>query len=202
MGLRLLHLNLHGLIRSHDLELGRDSDTGGQTLYVLELVKGLAARPEVDKVQLFTRLIVDRRVSSDYSNPTEQISNSAEIIRLPFGPKRYIRKELLWPYLDDLADHLVNELKQHKFPDWIHAHYADAGYVGALVSSRLGLPFVFTGHSLGREKKRRLLEFGLDHDQIENTYSLSQRIEAEEFALSKKEADDIIMSARDIVYKD
>ena len=47
LGLRLLHLNLHGLIRSHDLELGRDSDTGGQTLYVLELVKGLAARPEV-----------------------------------------------------------------------------------------------------------------------------------------------------------
>ena len=39
MGLRLLHLHLHGLIRSHDLELGRDSDTGGQTLYVLELVK-------------------------------------------------------------------------------------------------------------------------------------------------------------------
>ena len=61
MGLRLLHLNLHGLIRSHDLELGRDSDTGGQTLYVLELVKGLAARPEVDKVQLLTRLIVDRK---------------------------------------------------------------------------------------------------------------------------------------------
>ena len=45
MGLKLLHLNLHGLIRGHDLELGRDSDTGGQTLYVLELVKGLAASP-------------------------------------------------------------------------------------------------------------------------------------------------------------
>ena len=36
MGLKLLHLNLHGLIRSHDLELGRDADTGGQTLYVLD----------------------------------------------------------------------------------------------------------------------------------------------------------------------
>ena len=91
MGLRLLHLNLHGLIRSHDLELGRDSDTGGQTLYVLELVKVLASRPEVEKVELITRLIVDRRVSSDYSNPCEKISSSAEIIRLPFGPKRYIR---------------------------------------------------------------------------------------------------------------
>ena len=47
MGLRLLHLHLHGLFRSQELELGRDADTGGQALYVLELVRGLAARPEV-----------------------------------------------------------------------------------------------------------------------------------------------------------
>jgi len=185
LGLRLLHLNLHGLIRSHDLELGRDSDTGGQTLYVLELVKGLAARPEVDKVQLFTRLVADRRVSSDYSNPVEKISNCAEIIRFSFGPKRYIRKELLWPYLDDLADQIVQRLQKEKhLPDWIHAHYADAGYVGALVSRRLGLPLVFTGHSLGREKQRRLLAAGVDHDQIEQTYSISKRIDAEELALA------------------
>ena len=185
MGLRLLHLNLHGLIRSHDLELGRDSDTGGQTLYVLELVKGLAARPEVEKVELITRLIIDRRVSSDYSNPVEKISSCAEIIRLPFGPKRYIRKELLWPYLDDLADQIVQRLqKENNLPDWIHAHYADAGYVGALVSRRLGLPLVFTGHSLGREKLRRLLAAGIDHDQIEQIYSISRRIDAEELALA------------------
>ncbi len=185
MGLRLLHLNLHGLIRSHDLELGRDSDTGGQTLYVLELVKGLADRPEVEKVELITRLIVDRRVSSDYSNPVEKISSCAEIIRLPFGPKRYLRKELLWPYLDDLADQIVQKLqKENNLPDWIHAHYADAGYVGSLVSRRLGLPLVFTGHSLGREKLRRLLAAGIDHDQIEQTYSISKRIDAEELALS------------------
>ena len=42
MSLKFLHLHLHGLIRSNSLELGRDSDTGGQTQYVLELVKSLA----------------------------------------------------------------------------------------------------------------------------------------------------------------
>ena len=47
MGIRLLHLHLHGLFRSHELELGRDSDTGGQTLYVMELVRSLAQRAEV-----------------------------------------------------------------------------------------------------------------------------------------------------------
>ena len=185
MGLQLLHLNLHGLIRSKNLELGRDSDTGGQTLYVLELVKGLAARPEIDSIQLVTRLIRDRRVSIDYSQPREFISPSAEIIRFPFGPKRYIRKELLWPYLDDLADLLVNHLQeQPRLPDWIHAHYADAGYVGALISRRLSIPLVFTGHSLGREKQRRMLAAGIDYEQIEQNFSISRRIEAEELALA------------------
>ena len=185
MGLKLLHLNLHGLIRSHDLELGRDADTGGQTLYVLELVKGLASRPEIDQVDLVTRLIQDRRVSSDYSIPRETIVSGAAIIRLAFGPKRYLRKEQLWPYLDDLADQLVVQLQsEDKKPDWIHAHYADAGYVGSLVSRRLGIPLVFTGHSLGREKQRRLLAAGVDHEQIEQNYSISRRIDAEELALA------------------
>ncbi len=185
MGLRLLHLNLHGLFRSHDLELGRDSDTGGQTLYVLELIKGLAARPEVDQVDLVTRLIQDRKVSSDYSQPEEQVVADCRIIRLPFGPKRYLRKELLWPYLDELADQLVSRLQSASvLPDWIHAHYADAGYVGALVSRRLGIPLVFTAHSLGREKQRRLLASGMDYEQIELSYSISKRIDAEELALA------------------
>ena len=185
MGLKLVHLNLHGLIRGHDLELGRDADTGGQTLYVFELVKGLAARPEVDQVELVTRLIQDRRVSSDYSQKKEFIAPGATIIRFPFGPKRYLRKELLWPYLDDLADQIVTEFQyREQLPGWIHAHYADAGYVGSLVSSRLGIPLVFTGHSLGREKQRRLLAAGVDHEHIEQTYSISRRIDAEELALA------------------
>ena len=56
MGIRLLHLHLHGLFRSHELELGRDADTGGQTLYVLELVRSLAQRAEVEQVDVVTRL--------------------------------------------------------------------------------------------------------------------------------------------------
>ena len=185
MGYKLMHLHLHGLIRSRDLELGRDADTGGQTLYVLELVKELAACNAVDNVQLVTRLIQDRRVSSDYASEKEVIVPGAEIIRVPFGPKRYLRKELLWPFLNALADKLIAQLNNEPtLPDWIHAHYADAGYVGALISKALGIPLVFTGHSLGREKNRRLLEAGMDHNQIENTYSITRRIEAEEMALS------------------
>lgn len=188
MGSYLLHLHLHGLFRGQQLELGRDADTGGQTTYVLELIRSLAARPEVDRVEVITRQIHDRRVSPDYSQPREELGNGACILRFPFGPRRYLRKELLWPHLDELADALVAHVAaQERRPDWIHAHYADAGYVGALVSQRTGIPLVVTGHSLGREKQRRLLAAGMTHDQIEHSYAISQRIDAEERALAQAE---------------
>ena len=184
-GLYVLHLHLHGLFRSHDLELGRDPDTGGQTTYVLELARALAARPEVERVEVVTRLIQDRRVSADYAQPSEPLAPGATIRRLAFGPRRYLRKELLWPHLDELADALAETLlAQPRLPDWIHAHYADAGYVGALLRRRLGIPLVFAGHSLGREKRRRLLAAGLEGAQIDSQYSMARRIDAEELALA------------------
>jgi len=186
LGYYLLHLHLHGLFRGHDLELGRDADTGGQTTYVLELARGLAARPEVDRVDVVTRLIQDKRVSADYAQAHEPLADGASIVRFPCGPRRYLRKELLWPYLDEMADAVTAHIAaQPQRPNWIHAHYADAGYVGALVSQRLGIPLVFTGHSLGREKQRRLLEGGLTHEQIEQTYAIGRRIDAEERALAQ-----------------
>ncbi|MCP9927079.1 HAD family hydrolase [Cyanobium sp. CH-040] len=184
-GLYVLHLHLHGLFRSRDLELGRDPDTGGQTTYVLELARALAGRPEVERVDVVTRLIRDRRVSADYARQEERIGPGATILRIPFGPPRYVRKELLWPHLDELADALAERLlAQPRRPDWIHAHYADAGYVGALLQRRLGISLVFTGHSLGREKRRRLLAAGLEAVQIDGQYAMAQRIDAEELALA------------------
>jgi len=186
MGLNILHLHLHGLFRGRDLELGRDSDTGGQSTYVLELVRALAASSLVDRVEVLTRQIFDKRISLDYGQTTELIGPGALIRRIPFGPRRYLRKELLWPFLDHLADRLCRQLQaQPRLPNWIHAHYADAGYVGALVARRLQLPLVFTGHSLGREKRRRLLAAGLDSQTIEAHYALSARIAAEEMVLSQ-----------------
>jgi len=184
--LYLLHLHLHGLFRGRNLELGRDADTGGQTLYVLELVKALASQEDVERVEVITRLIEDRRVSNDYSRGEETIVPGCQIVRLPFGPRRYLRKELLWPHLDELADELTQHIcRRGQRPHWIHAHYADAGYVGALVSRRLEIPLLFTGHSLGREKLRRLLGTGQTRAQIEKTYAMSLRIDAEELALAQ-----------------
>ena len=53
----------HGLIRYKNPEIGRDTDTGGQVKYVLELLEALSQHEQVRKVDLFTRRIQDRRVS-------------------------------------------------------------------------------------------------------------------------------------------
>jgi sucrose-phosphate synthase len=136
-------------------------------------------------VEVVTRQIHDRRVAADYALAEASLGPHARIVRLPFGPRRYLRKELLWPHLDGLADALVQRLRvQERLPDWIHAHYADAGRVGALLQRRLGIPLVFTGHSLGREKRRRLIRAGLDSSQIEAQYAMARRIDAEEMALA------------------
>ena len=195
MSLKFLHLHLHGLIRSNNLELGRDSDTGGQTKYVLELVKSLANNPEVDQVDLVTRFINDTKVDNDYSKEQEFVEPGVKILRFKFGPNKYLRKELLWPYLDELTETLFAYYKKtNNKPNWIHAHYADAGYVGVKLSKYLKVPLIFTGHSLGREKQRKLLDAGLKMNQIEKLYFISKRIHAEEEAL--KFADVVVTSTK------
>jgi len=177
-------ISVHGLIRGHNLELGRDADTGGQTKYVVELARALVAHPDVDRVDLLTRQVIDPKVDSDYAEPIEELAPGAQIVRIPCGPRRYLRKEVLWPHLDGFVDNALKHLSHvRRTPDLVHSHYADAGQVGARLSHLLGVPLIHTGHSLGRVKRQRLLDNGLSPEAIERQYNLSQRIEAEEIAL-------------------
>lgn len=179
--LHVLSLSVHGLVRATDIELGRDPDTGGQVSYVIDQARALVQHPEVETVDVVTRMVHDRRVDSTYAAPLEPICDGAQIVRIPFGPRRYLHKETLWPHLDSLLDQLTRYVRgQNRLPDVIHGHYADAGYVGAQLANLLGVPFVFTGHSLGRVKQARLASEGSADEQ---TYRFTQRIEAEERAL-------------------
>ena len=166
----LVLVSIHGLIRGHDLELGRDPDTGGQTKYVVDLARALGEHPSVAQVDLVTRRIVDPRLSDDYAQPIEPLNDRARIVRIDAGPEGYIAKEQLWDHLDSFTDNVVawlNELPRR--PDAIHSHYADAGYVGVRVANLLGIPLVHTGHSLGRDKRKRLLGNGMSAEAIEAT---------------------------------
>lgn len=184
-GLYIALISVHGLIRSHDLELGRDADTGGQTLYVYELAQALSKHPKVTKVNLFTRRLTDPNISSDYAQPLESISDKFNIIRIDAGPDTYLPKEQLWDHLDAFSDNMVDFFNHDdNYPDLIHSHYADAGYVGYHLSNQLAIPLIHTGHSLGRVKRARLLAKGLSAHEIESTYQMARRIEAEEETLA------------------
>ncbi len=178
-------ISVHGLIRGHDLELGRDGDTGGQTKYVVELARALACSRGVGRVELVTRRIRDPAVDEDYAQAVEPLGDGACIVRIPAGPDGYVPKEHLWDYLDTFTDNLIEYIgSQPHPPDLIHSHYADAGYVGSRISNTLGIPLIHTGHSLGRVKRRRLLAAGLSTAEIEQRFNMAHRIEAEEFTLA------------------
>lgn len=185
--------SIHGLLRSESMELGRDADTGGQINYVIELCRHLSRAKAVEKVDLFTRLIVDKTVSQDYAQPIEKVNKKFRIVRIQCGGRKYFRKELLWPHLDEYIDKTIKFIKrENAIPDIVHGHYPDAGYVAMQMSRIFGIPFVFTGHSLGRAKKQKLLNEGAKEAEINKKYKIDHRIAVEEELL--KNADLIVAS--------
>jgi sucrose-phosphate synthase len=137
----------------------------------------------------------------------------AYIVRLPCGPRdKYLPKESLWPHIPEFVDralaHVTNvaralgdQLQQLDAtgtgagspspPVWpyvVHGHYADAAEVAAHVASALNVPMVMTGHSLGRNKLEQLLKLGrMPRAEIQGTYRIARRVEAEETGLDAAE---------------
>jgi sucrose-phosphate synthase len=185
----------HGLIRYKDPEIGRDPDTGGQVKYVLELMEHLSLHPQVRKVDLFTRRIMDKRVSSSYEEEIEIVNEKARIIRMTCGGNTYRQKETLWDHLDEFIDKTIRFIeKQDDFPDVAHGHYADGNYLAGQISEVFGIPFIATGHSLGRNKKNILLSDGLSEEKINEKFNMERRIAEEENLLQT--ADLIVVSTR------
>jgi len=188
-------ISLHGLVTGTDIELGRDADTGGQIKYVIDLARSLSRQPAVARVDLFTRRIFDRRFNPKYAEPMEQLEEKAFLVRLECGPRRYLHKEMLWPYIEQFADNMISHFSRlDQVPHVVHGHYADAGLIASRLAAILGIPMIFTGHSLGRSKVARLIEKGASRGQLEKKYKISRRIEAEEVALDSAQL--VITSTR------
>ena len=199
-GLKILMISVHGLIRGSNLELGHDADTGGQTTYVVELAKALGREQDVARVDLATRLIDDAAVSADYALPLEDLAGTARLLRFEAGGRAYIRKELLWPHLDEYVESLKRYYHANGFvPDVVHGHYADAGYVAERLARAWGRPLVFTGHSLGHNKLKVLTADGMTAAEIDRQYNIDRRIAVEEAVLSA--ADLVVASTRQEVEK-
>jgi len=180
----IILVNVHGLLKGSGLEIGRDADNGGQTKYVFEFADHLSRRPEIKQVHIFTRLIDDKALSPEYAAPLEVLNPKLDIRRILFGGKKYKLKEQLWDHLDEFVNQAIKHIKEHKiYPDWIHSHYGDAGYVAVDLSKILNVPFTHTGHSLGIHKRNKLIGQGMSEQEAEKKFKFSKRIAAEEATL-------------------
>lgn len=186
--MRIMMMSLHGLFRGTNPELGRDADNGGQISYVMELARHLSQRPEVTHVDLMTRRIDDPAVGPEYALPVERVTDKFDIRRVWCGGRKYLPKERLWNHLDEFVTNSIGHIKSERiYPDWIHSHYADAGYVAMELSAILNVPFCHTAHSLGRPKLEKLLESGMEREDASERFAFERRFAAEEMTLINSE---------------
>lgn len=168
-------LSVHGYFDPEPI-LGA-TDTGGQVTYVLELSKHLA-EPGA-KVDIYTRRFEGRLEA-------EPVNGDVRVVRIPCGPDQFIRKEDLFPHLDEYVDNMLAYMQANNLHyDVIHSHYWDAGYVSMKLAEKLGTHFFYTAHSLGAWKKEQM---GGDPEKMEKLFNFSQRIHWENIIYRKARA--------------
>ncbi|GAB4024822.1 glycosyltransferase family 4 protein [Spirosoma koreense] len=117
-------------------------DAGGQNIAVAELASGLARLGY--SVDVFTRC------SSEAEPETIQWQPHVRVIHVPAGPRQYLPKESLLPYMDEFAENMCQFIRRQATPyRIIHAHFFMSGLVARKLKQQLRLPFVITFHALG-----------------------------------------------------
>ena len=136
------------VVHSNPLAEPGAGDAGGMTVYVRQVASSLASRGiEVD---IFTR-----RDSAEA--PAESILRPGVRVLLVDAGAPDLSKEELPAHLPEFTANLLSLV--HRLGvryDVVHSHYWLSGRVASIVSSRWGVPFVHTFHTLGREKNRVL----------------------------------------------
>ena len=191
--MRLVFLNPQGNFDPRDSYLTEHPDFGGQLVYVKELAKALV--DEGHQVDIVTRQINDPNWpefagSYDCFPGYEQ---QLRILRFPCGPPRFLEKEKLWPHLAEFVDNLCSFYGK-SLPDFATAHYADGGLCGTLLKQKRGVPFCFTGHSLGAQKLDKLGTNSQNWKKMDTRYRFARRIAAER--LSFINASRIVVSTK------
>ncbi|MFX1535779.1 MAG: glycosyltransferase [Promethearchaeota archaeon] len=163
---RILILSLHGYVAAEP-ELGKP-DTGGQVIFVLELAKRFA-RFGIN-VDLVTRRFEDQP-------EVDQVNDNFRVFRIPFGGKKFIRKEDMHDFLSDFITNFLSKIRSTGLHyDVVNSHYWDAGWAGQRIAEELQIIHVHTPHSLGWWKKNEMQE---TEGEIEGDYRFEERIRKE-----------------------
>ncbi|MFB0612528.1 HAD-IIB family hydrolase [Aurantiacibacter poecillastricola] len=186
--MHIISLALGGCIKSEPVQYGITEDTGGHITYILGEMNALARHPLVTQAEIVTRLFDEPGLGECHAWPAETTPGGARITRIDSGNRRYLAKDALAADREAFTQALIDNLRARpRLPDCIHAHFADAADVARKVRKALGIPFVYTAHSLAIDKLDTL-----DGNRAE---SLSGRIDEETRAIQS--ADAIVASSRD-----
>jgi glycosyltransferase involved in cell wall biosynthesis len=171
-------LNPHGYV-AYPPQLGK-TDTGGQTLYVLELAKALGKKNI--NVDIVTRQF-------DNLPQEEEIFKNVKIIRIPAGPATFVQKEKMYELLPEMVDNFIKyNIKKRRSYDIIHSHYWDGGYAGIILSKMLNVPHVHTPHTLGKQKKLEMSVVDTPLQKLKPIYRYHLRIAVEQKIMNKANA--------------
>ncbi|MBS3765739.1 glycosyltransferase [Candidatus Bipolaricaulota bacterium] len=186
-------LNPQGNFDPEDSYWMEHPDFGGQLVYVKETALALAELGH--RVDIVTRQFND----PDWPEFSERIdrypeSNDVRIVRIPCGPDEFLPKEQLWPHLGtDWLDGIIDFYESEgELPDVATTHYGDGGLVGALLKEETGIPYTFTGHSLGAQKMDRFNANRDNLEELDERFNFTRRIFAERVAMEG--ADRVITS--------
>jgi len=179
-------LNPQGNFDPADSYWTQHPDFGGQLVYVKQVA--LAMGQMGHRVDILTRQIVDPEWP-EFAEPFDAYPEApnVRIVRLPAGPRGFLRKELLWPHLvRDWVDRILAFYRDEgSLPDAMTAHYGDGGLCGALIEAETGVPFTFTAHSLGAQKMDNLHVTRANVAAMDEHYHFARRILAERLSMNR-----------------
>ncbi len=192
--MHLAFLNPQGNFDPTDRGWTEHPDFGGQLVYVKELALALG--------QLGHRVDVVTRRMDDAAWPEFAAAQdgyaghpNVRILRFPCGPAGFLRKEDLWPHLHEWVEGILAFYNDEGArPDATTGHYADGGLAAAMIQERAGLPFTFTGHSLGAQKMDKFVHSRDDFAGAVAQFYFDKRIAAERVAMAR--AGRIVTSTR------
>ena len=189
--LHIMSIALGGCLRAEPVQYGITEDTGGHITYILGEMEALARRDDVELAEIITRRFVDKRLGAIHAQSEEWISDTCVIRRIDSGDPRYLAKEALAQDRAAFIDALFADLRaRSRLPDIVHAHFADAADIAAQIEREFGIPFIYTAHSLGLDKRAAVTAPG-----PELAAELDGRIAEEDRAIGAASA--IIGSSRD-----
>jgi len=180
--MHIAFLNPQGNFDSKDTGWTLHPDFGGQLVYVKELALELGKLGH--SVDIITRQIIDPNWT-EFCNKTDRYSNrdNVKILRIPCGPKTFLPKEQLWPHLDSWVKNVLSYYRKRKLPDIFTTHYGDGGFTGILIKNFTGIPFTFTGHSLGAQKMDKFIDSPEAFEKWVEQYQFEKRIAAERLSM-------------------